>query len=116
MKGDHKELALPRAHFDYAFIQEDIGETEDEMDKTESAGLRMTMVIVWESLCDGVWTYAVRGKGVAAEPRLPPRIAEDLSTVGMGSSRMVLKTDTEAAIIDVRSNRQNQRHGSANDF
>ena len=102
VKGEHKELALPRAHFDYAFIQEDISETEDELDKTESAGLSMTIVAVWESLCDGVWTYAVRGKGVVAEPLLPPRIAEDLSTVGMGSSRMVLKTDTEAAIIDVR--------------
>ena len=97
-----KESMIPRAHLDYAFVQEEIIEEVDEFEHSESVQKSLTMMVMWESLCDSVWAYAVQGKGVMSDPWLPSKIAEDLSTAGMPNSHIVLKTDTEPAIVEVR--------------
>ena len=98
----NRESQVPRAHMDYAFLQEEVVETEDEFTAEGMARVSMTILVMLETLCESVWAYSVRAKGYAADPWLPGKIANDLATVGVADTRIVIKTDTEPAIIDLR--------------
>ena len=68
---EKKESIIPKTHLDYAFLQDEIVEIDTELDKDESVNMSMTMMVMTETLCDSVWTYATRGKGYASDPWLP---------------------------------------------
>ena len=99
---DKKVTAVPKAHLDYAYLQDEVIEDGDEFEETGAVGQSMTLMVMLETLCGSVWAYATNGKGYAADPWLTKRIHSDLVTVGMGTIRIVVKTDTEPAILDVR--------------
>ena len=87
---------------DYAYLQEETIESEDEFAEERSASVSMTILVMFETLCESVWAYTVRAKGVASDPWLPDKLAQDLATVGVANARIVVKTDTEPAIVDLR--------------
>ena len=100
----NRESLIPKSHLDYAFLQDEIVEDNDD-DEFKYAGvvsLSMTLLVMYESLCESIWTYAVNAKGFASDPWLPKKLHNDLTTVGMGHIRIVVKTDTEPAILDLR--------------
>ena len=100
--ADKKSSEVPRAHLDYAYLQEETIEEEEEMSIGTVVTASMTILVMIETLCRSVWTYAVHAKGTSQDHWLPGKIADDLATVGVGASRVVLKTDTEAAIVELR--------------
>ena len=97
-----KESIVPKAHLDYAFLQDEVITDETEFSESGTAQMSMTILVMLETLCDSIWAYATRGKGVASDPWLPKRIAGDLETVGLANVRVVVKTDAEPAIVDVK--------------
>ena len=56
---------------DYAFLQEEIVEMEDEFQSSTSASLSMTILVMIETLCESVWAYSVHAKGVLSDAWLP---------------------------------------------
>ena len=99
---DKKQTTVPRAHLDYAFLQDEVIEEDSEFEQAGAVGISMTLMVMMETLCGSVWAYATSGKGFAADPWLPKRVHLDLVTVGMGHGRIIVKTDNEPAILDVR--------------
>ena len=41
-----------RAQIDYAYVQEEIIEDEDELERPENAQKSLTMMVMWEFLCE----------------------------------------------------------------
>ena len=70
------------------------------MERSEVVRKCLTMMIVWEYLCESL--RAVEGKGVTSDPWRPGNIADDLATVGMSGTHVAIMTDTENASVDVR--------------
>ena len=97
-----REAVVPKAHLDYAFLQDEVIENDDEFDETGVARISMTFLVMVETLCESVWAYATNAKGFASDPWLPKKIHNDLVTVGLGVTRIVMKTDNEPAIVDLR--------------
>ena len=98
----NRETLIPKAHLDYAFLQDEVIEDNGEFGESASVSTSMTMLVMVETMCDSVWTYATNAKGYASDPWLPKKLQSDLTTVGMGLVRIVVKTDTEPAILDLR--------------
>ena len=98
----YRETAIPTAHMDNAFLQDEVVEGDTEYDECGSANLNMCILVMLETLCHSVWVYATNGKGYASDPWLPKKLHNDLLTVGMGNVRIIVKCDTEASIIDMR--------------
>lgn len=87
---------------DYAFLQDEIIEDTSEMGQEEAVRKSMTILVMVETLCGSVWSYATRGKGYASDQWLPKKIHNDLTTAGMGAAHISLKTDNEPAILEIR--------------
>ena len=100
--ADKRAALIPKAHMDYAFLQDEVIEEESEMGQEEAVKKSMTIMVMVETLCGSVWAYATRGKGYASDPWLPRKIHNDLTTAGMGATHISLKTDNEPAILEVR--------------
>ena len=93
---------VPKAHLDYAFLNDEVLEVNEGNGQEEGVAMTMTMMVMVETLCDSVWSYATNGKGHASDPWLAKKIQQDLATVGVGATRIVIKSDTEAAIVELR--------------
>ena len=59
---DKKQTMIPKAHLDYAFLQDEIIEDDKVGDESEVVGFSMTIMIMLETLCGSVWAYATLGK------------------------------------------------------
>ena len=97
-----RETSVPRAHMDYAYLQEEVVEIEDEFKTETTATMSLTILVMIETLCESVWVYTVNAKGVLSDAWLPGKIATDLATVGVANTRIVFKTYTEPAIVELR--------------
>ena len=65
VKALFAETILPRVRMDYCFLTEDVDRTvgEDGEGEAERVGTSITTVVMQESLCKSVWSYAVESKG-----------------------------------------------------
>ena len=102
LTAEQKVAFVPKAHLDYAFLRDEVVEVDDRNGQEEGVAMTMTMLVMVETLCDSVWCYATNGKGHASDPWLAKKLQQDLATVGVGATRIVVKTDTEAAIVELR--------------
>jgi hypothetical protein len=50
---------------DYAFLTENVKAKEDEFTEEVKAKVSMTILVLVESMCRSVWTYAVESKGAS---------------------------------------------------
>ena len=107
LKGSLAESLVPRISLDYCFLAEnELGRDEttegdaviDNPDKVE--GDSQTVLVMQESECRSVWSYAVDSKG-SSEEWVIHQICEDIHTVGLKDDRIIIKDDQEPAIIDV---------------
>ena len=89
-----REAVVPKAHLDY--------ENDDEFDESGVAKISMTFLVMVETLCKSAWAYATNAKGFALDPWLPKKMHNDLATVGLGVNPIIMKTDNEPAIVDLR--------------
>ena len=76
------------------------------------------MLVVKDFLHKSGWVFPVEGKGVTMAERLPGMIRADMSTCGMDSSIMIVKTDQEPAIKELQQEiaRQRRQAGSVGTF
>ena len=95
--ADRKIALIPKAHMDYAFLQDEVIEDATEMGQEEAVKKSRTIMVMVETLCGSVWSYATKGKGYASDQWLPRKIHNDLTTAGMGAAHISLKTDNEPA-------------------
>ena len=93
---------VPKAHLDYAFLNDEVLEINEGNGQEEGVAMTMTLLVMIETLCDSVWCYATNGKGHASDPWLARKLHQDLATVGVGATQIVIKSDTEAAIVELR--------------
>ena len=100
-------MLVPRIRLDYCFLtKNERGRDEttegdvviDNPDKVE--GDSQTVLVMQESECRSVWSYAVDSKGLSEEWVIH-QICEDIETVGLKDDRIIIKDDQEPAIIDV---------------
>ena len=75
---------------------------EDEFHSSTSASASMTIRVMIETLCESVWAYPVYAKGVLSDVWLTGTITNDLATVAVANTRIVIKFDAEPAIVDLR--------------
>ena len=76
-------------------------EDDNEFDKTGLVNLSMTFLVVVETLCESFWAYDTNAKGFASDPWLPKIMHNDPVTVGVGVTRVIMKTGNEPAIVDL---------------
>ena len=86
--GDAAEI--PRVVMDYGFITATVG------DDNGKEGIKC--LVLKETMAGSLWAYAVKHKGVVAEPWVTRQIMHDLDTVGISNERFVAKSDQEASI------------------
>ena len=107
LKATFAENLVPRIRLNYCFLTENEtgrdesregDEDEEESDKTD--GDTQTLLVMQESECRSVWSYAVDRKG-ASEEWVIHQICEELETVGLKDDRIIAREDQEPAIIDV---------------
>ena len=77
---------------DYAYLKEDLEIKEEEHGASVKPRTSMTVLMMQETMCGSVWSYAVESKG-AADTWVAEQIADDLGTVGMAQERIILKSD-----------------------
>lgn len=102
VRGVYSENLVPRVRLDYCHLTEHAeraegGHGEEETPKAESS---VTALVMQESTCRSVWAYAVEHKR-AADDWIVEQICEDLDTIGLRNDRIVIKSDQEAAIVDI---------------
>ena len=68
-------------HMDYAFLQDEVIENDHVFDESGIASVSMTFLVMVETLCESVGSYAPNAKGFASDPWLPKKIHNDLLTV-----------------------------------
>ena len=103
MPAESRVATVTKAHLDYADLQDEELEDDHEVKQEGSVRLSKTILVTLETRCEIIWAYTVCAKGYASDLWLPGKIADASTTVGAGSTRIVIKTDTEPAIIDLRN-------------
>ncbi len=102
VKGDLAESTVTRVGMDYGFIQEDQTIIESEHGTETKATLSMTILVMVETLCHSIWSYAVEGKGIISTDWLAPKLVEDMTTIGLSKERIIAKSDQEPAIVQLQ--------------
>ena len=92
--ADKRVSIVPRAHMDYAFLQAEIVEEEDEFQADSAARVSLTILVMFETLCDSVWAYTVAAKGVASDPWLPG-VDSRKRFLALGGGEMVFNGEGE---------------------
>ncbi len=102
VKGEWATSDVTRVLMDYGFLHEEETTTEEEHGKEIQAKVSMTMMVMMETLCESVWSYAIDGKGATSLEWLAAKVVEDIETVGLSKERIITKTDQEPAIVQLQ--------------
>ena len=99
--GQFADSAITRVNMDYCYVKEDIVTKSSEHVESSTARSSMTVLVMQESMCASVWTYAVEVKG-SGDEWLPEQLVEDFETIGLTQERLILKADQEPSITDMQ--------------
>ncbi len=102
VKGELAISDITRVLMDYGFLHEEETTTEGDHGSETQAKVSMTMMVMLETLCESVWSYAIEGKGATSLDWLAAKVVEDIETVGLSKERIISKTDQEPAIIQLQ--------------
>ena len=102
IKGEFALSDVTRVLMDYGFLHEEETTTEGEHGEEKQSQVSMTMMVMLETLCESVWSYAVEGKGAISLDWLAAKVVEDIETVGLSKERIITKTDQEPAIVQLQ--------------
>ena len=100
LTGEYAEEHCTRVRMDYASLTEKADESEVEPDAEAEEELVQTVLVMQESQCTSVWSYAVSHKG-SSEEWVVHQVCEDLETVGLRNERVIAKSDQENSAVDV---------------
>ena len=92
IKGEFALSDVTRVLMDYGFLHEEETTTEGEHGEEKQSQVSMTMMVMLETLCESVWSYAVEGKGAISLDWLAAKVVEDIETVGLSKERIITKT------------------------
>ena len=56
-----------------------------------------------ETMCGSVWAYTLQSKSVSEDPWIADQLVDDMCTIGMARERVVIKSDQEAAIVELQT-------------
>ena len=96
------EEEVARVILDYCFLTDrrpDLPEQQEEDDDGDS----LTNLVMKETLCGSVWAYVLQSKSVGSDPWIAEQLVDDMNTIGMARERVVIKSDQEAAIVELQS-------------
>ena len=96
--GEFAEEHVPHVRLDYSPLDDKSG--ADAEDDGDDGCVTQTVLVMQESQCGSVWSYAVEHKG-GTEQWVIDQICEDLETVGLRNERVIVKTDQEASANDI---------------
>ncbi len=102
VKGELAMSEVTRVLMDYGFLHEEETVTEGEHGEERQSKVSMTMLVLLETLCESVWSYAIEGKGAISLDWLAAKVVEDIETVGLSKERIIAKTDQESSIIQLQ--------------
>ena len=95
---------LPHAAIDYTFFTqagakkaEDLSE-EEKLDESKAN----TVLVMKDSMIGSIFAYLVGKKGATNEDWLAKQMLDDLDSLGLNRSRIVMKSDPEKSIEDVK--------------
>ena len=80
LPAESRVATVTRANLDYANLQDETLEDDNELKQDGSVRVSMTILVMLETLCESVWAYAVSTKGYMSDLWLPGEIANDLTT------------------------------------
>ena len=101
--GEKATSTITRVGMDYGFIQEEqMVEKDEENGQKELVKFIMTILVMTETLCDSVWSYALEGKGAVSTDWIAPKMVEDMNTMGLKQERIITKSDQEPSIVQVQ--------------
>ena len=95
-EGASNPSAVPRVVMDYGFFSTN---NQGEDCEDDVGTIKMTMLIVKETMCGSVWGYCVRHKGILQEPWIAKQLVYDFDTIGLASERIIVKNDQEVNIV-----------------
>ena len=64
--------------------------------------MSIAFLVMVETLCESMWAHATDAKSFASDPWPPKMINNDVVTVGLGVTLIIMNTDNEPAIDDLR--------------
>ena len=80
VNGDLADSSVVRIALDYCFCQDDLTTDDTEHEESTQATTSMTVVVMLETLCRGVWAYVVEPKGASEEWVIEQAMARPLSS------------------------------------
>ena len=99
-----EEDGVARIAMDYMFLTErGVTRNSAEADEWAKGGECVTVLVMKDFRFKSIWAYPVEHKGTLQTDWVVKAIIEDLDTCGLGSCRVVTKTDQEAAIVNVQN-------------
>ena len=102
MVGEYAESSVARVVMDYGFLHEEETVVEDEHGGKTESKISMTVLVMLETLCSSIWSYAIEGKGAVSVDWVAQQVVEDIETVGLAKERNITKTDQEVSIIQLQ--------------
>ena len=102
MVGEYAESSVARVVMDYGFLHEEEAVKETEHGSEVESKVSMTVLVMLETMCASVWSYAIEGKGAISVEWVAQQVVDDLETVGLSKERIITKTDQEPAIIQLQ--------------
>ena len=109
--GSGRDEDLPHAAIDYTFFtQNGAKKAEDltEEEKIDESKAR-TVLVMKDSLVESIFAYVVSKKGATHEEWLAQQMLDDLDSLGLNRARIVMKSDPEKAIEDVKKDVSRRR-------
>ena len=109
--GSGRDEDLPHAALDYTFFTQSGAKraaelTEEEKNDETKA---KTVLVMKDSLVEAVFAYVVGKKGAANEEWLAVQMLDDLDSLGLNRARIIVKSDQENAIEDVKKDMSRRR-------
>ena len=102
---------VPHAAIDYCFFTHhgcQIASEVPEEDRRDP-GKAMTCLVMKDSIMESVFAYAVDRKGAENEIGLAKQMLDDLDSLGLNQSKLVVRSDQEPSVTAVKADLSRQR-------
>ena len=107
------EPVVAKVALDYCFLADKGLTKESEIEEGERQDEKRskTILVTKDYVYQSIWAYAVGEKGEQDEVWVVKQLAEDLKTLGLHHFDLVMKSDGEPSVKDVKAAVAEQRAG-----
>ena len=85
MTGQYAESSVARILMDYGYLHEEEVITQEEHGTQGESKVSLTAMVMLETMCSGVWAYALDAKGGSTLDWLAKTLVEDIEIVGLSN-------------------------------